>query len=210
MMTFRNLAAKPVIDLTSYWWVLLVTGCFWLLVALAVLQFSLVSVWSIALLTGAVLCLAALTELFMAAIVPSWKWAHALLSVLFLAGGILAFAWPGSTFLVLSRLIAWYLLFYGTFEVVEALSLRRTDIWWLRLIGGAVTIGIAFWAVGSLSRSAAILVLWVGIGALFRGLNQIFLAFEFRSAHEEAKRLDLRSEASVRPEGASIGDPLVR
>jgi hypothetical protein len=32
-----------------------------------------------------------------------------------------------------------------------------------------------------------LLVLWVGLGALFRGVNQIFLAFEFRHLHGETK-----------------------
>ena len=63
--------------------------------------------------------------------VPSWRWAHILLGLIFLIGGFVAFVWPGETFVVLARLIGWYLLFLGTFEVVESLSSRRTDLWWL-------------------------------------------------------------------------------
>lgn len=186
-MAYGTWAAKQVGEATRYWWVLLVSGSLWMLLALAILQFNLTSVWSIAILTGIVLVLAAVGEFGVAFVAPSWKWAHALLGLLFLAGGVVAFAWPHSTFLVLARLISWYLLFLGVFEVVEALALRRTQLWWLRLLAGAATIGIAFWAADSLDRSATVLVLWVGLGALFRGVNHIFLAFEFRNIHEDAE-----------------------
>ena len=55
------------------------------------------------------------------------------------------------------------------------------------LIAGVATVGIAFWAVGSLERSVNLLVLWIGLGALFRGVDQLFLAFEFRHLHEATK-----------------------
>jgi uncharacterized membrane protein HdeD (DUF308 family) len=185
-MFIRNWATKEVADATGYWWVLLITGSVWILLSLAILQFNLTSVWSIAVLTGIVLFLAAATEFGLASMAPSWKWAHIALGILFVVGGFIAFVWPASTFVVLARLIGWYLLFLGTFEVIESLSSRRTDLWWLRLIAGAATIGIAFWAVGSLERSVTLLVLWIGLGALFRGVDQIFLAFEFRRMNEAA------------------------
>jgi hypothetical protein len=182
----RSWAGRLVAEATRYWWVLLISGGLWILLSLAILQFDLTSVWSIAVLTGIVLLLASGTEFTAATIAPSFTWAHVLLSVLFLIGGIIAFAWPGETFVVLARLIGWYLLFLGTFDVVESLSSRRTELWWLRLIAGAATVGIAFWAVDSLTRSATLLVLWVGLSALFRGVGQVFLAFEYRRVHEGA------------------------
>jgi hypothetical protein len=187
-MAFRSWATKEVAGATQYWWVLLITGAAWILLSLAILQFNLTSVWSIAILTGIVLFMAGATEFGIASMVSSWRWAHILLGVLFIIGGFIAFVWPGSTFVTLARLIGWYLLFLGTFMVIESLSSRRSnDLWWLRLIAGAATVGIAFWAVGSLERSVTLLVLWIGLGALFRGVGHIFLAFEFRSLHEQAK-----------------------
>lgn len=205
-MLFRTWAGQQIEDATRYWWVLLVSGAVWIILALAILQFNLTSVWSIAILTGIVLLVASLSELAMTAIAPSWRWAHGLLAVLFLIGAILAFAWPHSTFVVLARLISWYLLFLGTFEVIEALTFRRTELWWLRLIGGAATIGIGFWAADSLDRSAAVLILWVGLGVLFRGVDQIFLAFEFRNLHEGAKWVGSGKQPAP-PARDSVGSP---
>lgn len=204
-MSLRSLVADDVADATHYWWLLLITGGLWILLSLAILQFNLTSVWSIAVLTGVILCMAALTEFWLAAAFPVWRWAHAILGVLFLAGGILSFVWPHSTFLVLARLIAWYLLFLGTFEVIEALATRRGDLWWLRLLAGAATIAVAFWAVGDLHRSATLLVLWVGLGALFRGVDQLFMAFELRSIHVEAGRLNDPMEPRTEPQDRSVG-----
>ena len=199
-MALRSWAGNQIVGATRYWWLLLVSGGLWVLASLAILQFDLTSVWSIAVLTGIVLCVAAGTEFGMSGIAPSMRWAHALLGIFFLAGGIAAFAWPAATFVVLARLIGWYLIFLGAFEVTESVASRRTDLWWLRLITGAATIAIAFWAVHSFARSATLLVLWVGLGALFLAFSQIFLAFEFRQAYEAGKHMagssrsvDLRS-----------------
>ena len=131
-MFTRGWAAKEVTGATSYWWVLLISGAVWILLSLAILQFNLTSVWSIAILTGIVLFMAAGTELGLASMVPSWRWAHILLGLIFLIGGFVAFVWPAETFVVLARLIGCFLLFLGTFDAVEALSSRRTDLWWLR------------------------------------------------------------------------------
>ena len=199
-MALRSWAGNQITEATRYWWVMLVSGALWVLLSLAILQFNLTSVWSIAILTGVILCVAAGTEFGASAIAPNLRWGHALLGVFFLAGGIAAFVWPESTFLVLSDLIGWYLLFLGAFEVVESISTRRTELWWLRLITGVATIAIAFWAVQSFSRSATLLVLWVGLGALFLGFAQIFRSFEFRRVYEAGKSMsgtpgsvDLRS-----------------
>ncbi len=182
----RSWADRLVADGTSHWWVLLLSGTLWVLLSLAILQFDLTSVRSIAVLTGFVLFLAAGTEFAAASIAPALTWAHVLLGVLFLIGGVIAFAWPAETFVVVARLIGWWLLFLGTFQVIDAMSTRHTELWWLRLIAGAATVGIAFWAVGSLNLSATLLVLLVGLGALFHGVNEIFSAFEYRRGHEAA------------------------
>lgn len=210
-MTLRSWAGNQIVEGTRYWWLLLVSGSLWVLLSLAILQFDLTSVWSIAVLTGIVLCVAAVTEFGIASMAPSWGWAHALLGVAFLIGGIVAFAWPAETFIVLARLIGWYLLFLGTFEVVESLSTRRTELWWLRLIAGIATIAIAFWAVESFTRSATLLVLWVGIGALMHGITQFFMAFELRSVYEAGKSMaGPKEKVDVRQHGSPTGTDQVR
>lgn len=188
-MKMRSYLTEGVADATSKWWVLLITGSAWMLLSLAILQFDITSVWSIAVLTGVVLLLASATEFTITALAPRWRVAHALLGGLFLVGGVIAFAWPESTFVVLTRLVSWYLLFLGTYEIIESLAFRW-NLWWLRLLAGIACVAIAFWAADSFTRSATLLVLYVGIAALMRGITELFLAFEWREVHEQAKALD--------------------
>ena len=155
----EDAARRAVIaDAARHWWMLLVAGICWVVISLAILQFDLTSVWSIAILTGIVLIFAGVDEMFTAAVSPNWKWVHGLLAVLFLAGGVIAFAWPQSTFEVIARLFAWYLLFKGTFDVVIAVENRTYELWWLLLITGIAEIVLAFWAVGYQGRAAALLI----------------------------------------------------
>ena len=55
--------------------------------------------------------------------------------------------------------------------------------WWLGMVAGILEIFAGFWASQQLvTVSAALLVIWVGVLALFNGINQIVLAFELKSA----------------------------
>jgi len=88
--------------------------------------------------------------------------------------------------MALSNLIGWYLLFKGTFDVVAALSLRgRLELWGLVLATGILELVLAFWVVGYAGRSAALLVLWVGLGALAKGVTSIVVGFQVRALGQE-------------------------
>ena len=167
-------------EFSRAWWIFLVTGIAWIFVSIFVLQFDLQSVRAISFVTGIVILIAALDELFAAFVAPGWKWLHAVLAVLFLFGGIWAFAYPTQTFGALAVLIAWFLLIRGTFEAVASLFNRDVDLWWLGLIAGIAQIFIAFWAIGYPGRSAWLLVLWVGLAALFHGISSIVVAFQIK------------------------------
>ena len=54
------------------------------------------------------------------------------------------------------------------------------DLWWLGLVTGIIEIGLAFWAAGYFAGSAALLIVWVGISALMRGITEIVMAFMLR------------------------------
>ena len=168
-------------EVVGPWWLFLCTGIAWALLALAVLQFSLASVAAIAVLFGAVLLAAGLNEFLIAALHRHWRWVHVVLGVLFVAAAVAAFGWPGPTFVALSRILAWFLLFKGVFDVIDSLAVR-VELWWLRLLTGALEIALAFWAVGYTGRSAVLLVAWVGFGAMLRGITEIVLAFDVRAA----------------------------
>jgi uncharacterized membrane protein HdeD (DUF308 family) len=171
-------------DVGLPFWLMLCVGIAWILLSFLLLQFTWRSITALTALVGIVLIVAAVSEGFEMFMAPGWKWAHALLAILFLLGGIWAFAYPGETFGTLAILFGWYLIFKGTFDVVLAFMMRGFPLWWMRLISGFIEIGLAFWVVGYPGRSASLLVLWVGFGALMRGIVTIVLAFHLRSARK--------------------------
>jgi uncharacterized membrane protein HdeD (DUF308 family) len=172
-------------DVGSAWWVFLVMGIVWIFVSLLVLQFDQTSVNTITAIVGIVILLAGIEELFHTFVLPGWRWLHAILAVLFLAAGIGAFVNPTSTFGALALIFGWFLLIGGTVEVIASLMNRDVDLWWLGLIAGIAMILLAFWAAGYPGRSAYLLVLWVGFGALFRGISRIVLAFQVKHLAKE-------------------------
>jgi uncharacterized membrane protein HdeD (DUF308 family) len=172
-------------DFAGTWWLFLVTGVAWVFIAFFILQFDLDSIALIGWLFATVLILSGVDELVAMAAMPGWRWLHGVLGVVLVAGGIWAFAYPGQTFGTLALLVGWMLLFKGTFDLVAGLANRGVDLWWLTVICGVLEIALAFWAIGYPGRSAALLVLWVGFGALIRGITEIALAFQVRGLRSE-------------------------
>ena len=167
------------------WWLLLVTGIIWILFGVLVLDADVQSAVAIGYLVGAYLLVGGVMEFGLLAVLPSWRWLHALLGVLFIVGGIMAFLEPFETFRVLAALVGFFLVLKGTFDFVTALATRHVmDLWWLLLIAGIIEIALGFWASGYPGRSAWLLLVWVGVGALFRGGTQLILAFQVRKIHE--------------------------
>ena len=112
---------------TSRWWVPLLIGILWLIYAFIVLSFTYKTVWAVVIFAGIAFIAAGIVEFVLAAVLDSWQWLHALAGVLCIAAGIVAFAWPGQTFLVMAGIIGWFLLFRGTFNIVESLWSRTTS-----------------------------------------------------------------------------------
>jgi uncharacterized membrane protein HdeD (DUF308 family) len=67
----------------------------------------------------------------------------------------------------------------------RALGLAARNVnstWWLGLVAGILEILLGFWASQQrFPARAALLLLWVGFFALFRGISEIVIAFELRS-----------------------------
>jgi uncharacterized membrane protein HdeD (DUF308 family) len=143
------------------------------------------SALTIGYLVGGYLIAAGVMEFALIAIVEGWRWLHAVLGALFVVGGIAAFTEPFQTFTLLAALVGFFLVLKGTVDIVIALATRHeADLWWMLLIAGIVEVVFGFWASGYPGRSATLLILWIGIGALIRGVTQLVLAFQVRKLHE--------------------------
>jgi uncharacterized membrane protein HdeD (DUF308 family) len=177
-----------------YWWLLLIAGILWLLIAWVVLRLNTTSIATVGVLLGVVFLFAAVNEVGVASLSHGgWKVWHWILAAIFFLGGLYGFFRPVNTFFALASVLGLILIFYGAFEIVQAVATRAVNpYWWLGLILGILLILLAFWVSGSdrvfaLAQRTYLILFWVGFLALFRGFSQIFLAFTVRHAGHEAE-----------------------
>jgi uncharacterized membrane protein HdeD (DUF308 family) len=166
------------------WWVLLLTGIAWLIISVIVLRFRMTSVATIGVLIGVVFLAAMVNEFLIASVRPRWGWAHALLGILFLGGAIWAFVHPYDAFWSLASVIGLLLILEGTFVLITSIESRVVNsVWWLGMLAGIGEIFVGFWASQQgLPARGVLLIIWVGLLAMFRGFTEIVLAFELKSA----------------------------
>ena len=186
-------AAKPAQRLLAQvlppWWLLLITGVGWTLVGLILLRFDYTSVYSISLLFGFVALAAGIFEIFEIFMAQGWwKLLNAILAIAFIVSGVVAFIHPGDTFTALAAVFSFFILFAGTFDIIESISARKIiSVWWLQLIGGIIEVALGFWAAGNWGRSSVLLVAWVSAFAVIRGVKDIVYAFRVHEIQHAAK-----------------------
>jgi uncharacterized membrane protein HdeD (DUF308 family) len=164
------------------WWFFLVTGIGWLIFALLVFQWDYTTVYAVSYLFGIVALMAGVNEFFaMSVSTTGWKIIHAVLGVLFVIAGIWALVHPHMAFRTIAALIGFFLLFKGIFDVMSAFATKPVfDLWWVTLVVGIIEILLAFWVAGDFRAKAILLVVYVGIIALTRGITEIILAFKLK------------------------------
>ena len=164
------------------WWIFLITGIAWLVFSLLVFQWDYTTVSAISILFGVVAIVAGVNEFFEISVsTTGWKWVHGFLGVLFILVGIYALWHPYKTFATLAALMGLFMLFRGVFDITVAFVTKgEFELWWLQLITGILFILLGFWVAGNHRQAAILLVVYVGVIALVRGITEIFMAFKLR------------------------------
>lgn len=115
-------------------------------------------------------------------------WTMIFLGVLSAGAGILAFAWPGMTALVLLAIIAASAIIRGVLEIVAAIRLRKDidDEWVLGLSGLlSLAFGILLWVRPG--EGALAVVLLIGAYMLALGVMAIALSLRLRRIQHKLK-----------------------
>src|ERR1700689_1122307 len=164
--------------LAGPWWMLLVTGIAWLVIAMIVLRFRLASVAAVGALMGFVFLGGWLSELVVASMRSRWRWAHVVMAILFLFAALWSFASPFGAFWALAAIFGLLLVFRGSLDLVTSISSREINPgWWLGMVAGVLEILLGFWvSQQEFPARALLLLIWVGFFALFRGFSDIVLA----------------------------------
>jgi len=183
----RPSAERALWRMAGPWWLFLVTGIAWLIISVAVLRFTTTSIVTVGVLLGVLFLLAAVNEFMISAVRHTWRWAHILLGILFVVGAVWAFARPVNAFWSIASVLGLLLIFKGTLDIIGAVMTKDVNSsWWLGLVVGILELVLGFWASQQLFPArGALLLLWVGFFALFRGISEIVIAFEVRS-HQHA------------------------
>jgi uncharacterized membrane protein HdeD (DUF308 family) len=176
-----------------YWWVFLLTGIAWLVIAWLVLRMDITSIAAVGVLLGVVFLLASVNEVGLGSLMSGgWKILHYVMALIFFIGGLWSLVRPVDSFFALASVLGLILIFYGTFEIARAFSSRDVNpYWWIGLITGILLLLLAFWVSGSdrvyaLAQRTYLILFWVGFFALFKGITQIVNAFGIRHAGKVA------------------------
>jgi uncharacterized membrane protein HdeD (DUF308 family) len=167
------------------WWLFLITGLAWLLIGVLVLRFNVTSVATVGILLGVMFLGAAFNEFLASTTVSGgWKWVHVALGVLFVLGALWGFFRPIDTTFALASVLGFLLVLMGAMNIVGAvLSREANPLWWLGLTVGILEILLAMWVSQQYyGARIALILIWVGFMAIFRGITEIVMAFELHHA----------------------------
>ena len=169
--------------LAGPWWLFLLTGIAWLIIAWVALRFTPASIATVGVLLGVLFLFGMIDEFLIAAVLPSWRWLHVVMGVIFAFGAGWSFARPYDAFWTLASILGLLLIFRGTLDIITSVDVRGINgAWWLGMAAGILEILLGFWASQQyLSVKGALLLVWVGLFALFRGISEIVIGFEVRS-----------------------------
>jgi len=171
------------VSLTRLWWLWLVFGVVWILIALVILQFDQASVTTVGVLIGIMFLLSGFQQLAFGSLLGGWlQLVMFLFGLLLLVAGVIALISPENTFAAIADILGFLFLIVGTFWIIQAFGERDVnELWWFGLISGVAMIVLAFWTGGQFFIDKAYtLLVFAGIWAMFHGVNDIFRAFQLR------------------------------
>jgi uncharacterized membrane protein HdeD (DUF308 family) len=180
-------AREAVRDVSGFWWLWLITGAAWLVVAGIVLQFDQASITTVGIVIGLMFLFAAVQQFILAGITEgAARWIAVFFGVLLLVAGVISLVNPEDTFAGFADILGFLFLIVATMWIIGAFMARESDdLWWLTLIAGILMVILAFWTSGQFFvHKAYLLLVFAGIWALMQGVTDIVRAFQVRRLHK--------------------------
>jgi uncharacterized membrane protein HdeD (DUF308 family) len=175
-------------QVASAWWLFLVVGVLWLLFGFMLLSFSFKTVWGVAAFVGIGLLAGGTLDIIAAFSNKQGRGLNIFLGLMGIGAGIIALAWPSETFLVLARLLAWFLFISGIVGIINSFMTKsQNNLWFLSLCLGILNVTIGIWAIRYVGNSLVLLALVAGIVAISRGMMNLFSGFALHGLKNEIK-----------------------
>jgi len=188
-MTYET-PAEAIATVARWWWLFLVTGVLWLVVAGIILQYDAASAATVGYIVGFMLLFTGIEQFFVASAAEGWKWAWILFGVFFLVGGLWAIFNPIGTAASLAQSLGILFGLIGIFWTIEAFAAKGVNsLWWLTLVSGLLMIGMGIWVASQgFLEKAITLLLFAGFWAVMHGVGDIIRAFELKRVGRLAKQ----------------------
>jgi uncharacterized membrane protein HdeD (DUF308 family) len=174
---------NPFRQMANLWWLWIITGVFWIVVALVILQFDQASITTVGILIGIMFLVAGVQNFFFGSLTGgAMQWILWIFAVLFVIAGVISLIRPEDTFAGIADILGFLFLLVGIFWIVEAFAEREAnELWWFGLIAGVAMVIVAFWTGGQFFiEKQYVLLVFAGIWALFHGVDDLIKAFQIR------------------------------
>ena len=168
--------------ISSMWWLWLLAGIAWTLVALVILQFDQASVTTVGVIVGIMFLATAVQNFAVASLIESGAWLFWIFGALFVVAGVVSLISPENTFVALADILGFLFFLVGVFWIIQAFVAREvSELWWVGLVSGILMVILAFWTGGQFFiEKAYVLLVFAGIWALMQGFGDIIRAFQIR------------------------------
>jgi uncharacterized membrane protein HdeD (DUF308 family) len=168
--------------ISRLWWLWLVFGIAWTLVALVILQFDQASINTVGILIGLMFLASSAQNFAIMALADRGGWVFGIFGFLFGVAGIISLISPENTFAALADILGFLFLIVGVFWIIQAFAAREvSELWWIGLMSGILMVILAFWTGGQFFiHKQYVLLVFAGIWALMHGVTDIVRAFQIR------------------------------
>lgn len=169
--------------LARNWWLILLRGI--CAVIFGILTFAMpgVTLVTLILLYGAYALVDGVFAL-LAAIMggsPAPRWWLVIIGLAGIAAGIVTFAMPGMTALLLLYFIAFWAIATGVMQIVGAIRLRKEiDHEWMLIASGVISVLFGVFVIAAPGAGALGLLFVIGVYAVVNGIALIILSFRLR------------------------------
>lgn len=169
--------------LAKNWWAVLLRGLAAIVFGILAFAWPGITIWSLIIVFGAYALVDGVFAIIAAVTggAPAPRWWMAVVGVIGVLAGIVAFVYPVLTGLTLLMLIAAWAIVSGIFEIVGAIRLRKEiDNEWLLILHGVISVlfGLFIWLNPG---AGALAMIWViGAYAIIGGVVLSVLAFRLK------------------------------
>lgn len=172
------------IVLARNWWSLVIRGVVAIVLGLIAFVWPGITIGALVLLFGAYAIIDGATSIVGAvrASQAHERWGALLIEGLVgIAAGIVTFAWPAITAIVLIYVIASWAIVTGIFELIAAVRLRKHITGeWLLALGGIASVVFGILIMMAPIAGAVVIAFWIGAYELIFGVLLLALGFRLR------------------------------